>query len=402
MQKIHVLDERDGSQVPFLRGILTRSLQRCGVSFDDAYEIADAIRAKLAIRLHISSDELRILVSNHLVENGFSKEATIYRERNWAEPTIHIAGSDGTVTPFSKGRLSQSMEICGLDQETTYLITKSIEFGLVTNNLTEVASSIIAQKTYDAIVEHAGNEIAERYIQWRQFSRSGRPLILLVGGTTGSGKSTISSELAHRLDIVRTQSTDMLREVMRLMIPSRLLPTLHTSSFEAYKTFPYRESSDDEMQNPTMLTGYLSQAEHVGVGIEGVLNRAENEQVSLIIEGVHVHPALQQQIAKQSDAVVVPIILAVLKKKRLRKRLIGRGQQVASRRSERYLENFDHIWDLQSFLLAEADHFNIPIIVNMDEDEAIRSIMQTISAYIARNTNDALVNAPTEMKARQA
>ena len=32
-------------------------------------------------------------------------------------------------------------------------------------------------------------------------------------------RSTISAEIAHRLDIVRTQSTDMLREVMRLMFP---------------------------------------------------------------------------------------------------------------------------------------------------------------------------------------
>lgn len=399
MQKIHVIDVREGSQVPFLRGILTRSLQRCGVSFDDAYKIADMIRAKLSARLQISSRELRILVYNHLVENGFAQEALTYREGVSAEPTIHIVGSDGGITPFSKGRLSQSMEICGLDQESTYLITKSIENGLAANNKTEISSSDIARKTYDAIVERSDIEIAERYQQWRKFSRSGRPLILLVGGTIGSGKSTISSELAHRLDIVRTQSTDMLREVMRLMIPARLLPTLHTSSFEAYKTFPHWESAEDETQNPSMISGYLSQAEQVGVGIQGVLNRAENEQVSLIIEGVHAHPALQQQIANQSGAIVVPIILAVLKKKRLRKRLIGRGQQITSRRSERYLENFDHIWDLQSFLLAEADHFNIPIIVNMDEDEAIRSIMEVISSYVARETKGELVDASSEITA---
>jgi len=108
------------------------------------------------------------------------------------------------------------------------------------------------------------------------------------------------------------------------------------------------------------------------------------------------HPALQQQINDESDALVVPIILAVLKKKRLRKRLIGRGQQVTSRRSERYLENFDHIWNLQSFLLAEADHFNIPIILNMDEDEAIRSTMQIISDCVSRDISSKTeVSGPT-------
>ncbi|MCH8276665.1 MAG: hypothetical protein IIA50_03880, partial [Bacteroidetes bacterium] len=82
----------------------------------------------------------------------------------------------------------------------------------------------------------------------------------------------------------------------------------------------------------------------------------------------------------------VPIILAVLKKKRLRKRLIGRGQQVSSRKTERYLENFDHIWSLQSFLLSEADRFNIPIIHNESEEETVRLVMQTISEYLARDS----------------
>ena len=82
-------------------------------------------------------------------------------------------------------------------------------------------------------------------------------------------------------------------------------------------------------------------------------------------------------------AVVVSLIIGVLKKKRLRKRLEGRGQQVSSRRAERYLENFEHIWDLQSFLLDEADHFDVPIIENTDAEEAIRAIMHTLSVRIA-------------------
>jgi 2-phosphoglycerate kinase len=170
---------------------------------------------------------------------------------------------------------------------------------------------------------------------------------------------------------------------MRLMIPPRLIPTLHTSSFGAYKTFPHWNTGNEGMASPSMIAGYLSQAEQVGVGIEGVLRRAENEQVSLIIEGVHVHPALQEQIASDSDALVVPLIIGVLRKKRLRKRLIGRGQQISSRRSERYIENFEHIWELQSFLLSEADHFNVPIIENTEEEDTMRAIMHTISDRVA-------------------
>jgi len=383
MQKVQVIDEREGSQIPFLRGIMTRSLQQFGIPFDDAYDAATAIRDAISEdRNTITTTDLRKFAAKYLSQHGFSKEAKAYREGSTAEPTIHIVDQEGGTIPFSKGRLSQSMEICGFDTETAYQITKSIELGLASQLRREFSTEEIAERTFQAIQKRAGEASAQRYAGWRRFSKQGKPIILLVGGTTGVGKSTLSSEMAHRLDIVRTQSTDMLREVMRLMIPSRLLPALHTSSFSAYKTLPHYYSGSEEMEAPSMVAGYLSQAEQVGVGIEGVLRRAENEQVSLIIEGVHIHPALQKQIAESSDAVVVPLIVAVLRKKRLRKRLIGRGQQVSSRRSERYLENFDHIWDLQSFLLDEADHYDIPIIENSDEEDAMRSVMHTISDRI--------------------
>jgi len=36
---------------------------------------------------------------------------------------------------------------------------------------------------------------------------------VLIGGTTGTGKSTVASEVAHRLGITRVTSTDFIREV---------------------------------------------------------------------------------------------------------------------------------------------------------------------------------------------
>ncbi len=388
VSKIFVIDEREGSQVPFLRGILTRSLQKAGFSFDIAYQLVCKIREDVIDRPNVTSEELRSIVQDYLNEQGYDEEARKYSDRVSQESVVRVLSSDGATVPFSKGRLAQSMEICGLDQETAYRITAGIEQRLLLGGREEVRSTEIARYTTDALCESAGIETASRYEHWLDFSRSGRPLILLVGGTTGSGKSTISSELAHRLNIVRTQSTDMLREVMRLLLPSRLLPSLHASSFAAFEALPHWDEATNGGAGPPVIQGYLSQAEQVGVGIEGVLSRAENEQVSLILEGIHIHPGLQEQISARTDTLVVPIMLAVLKKKRLRKRLIGRGQQVTSRRSERYLENFDHIWSLQSFLLSEADRFNIPIVPNESEDETVRLVMQTISEYLARDLQD--------------
>ena len=113
-----------------------------------------------------------------------------------------------------------------------------------------------------------------------------------------------------------------------------------------------------------------------------MLQRAFREQASLVLEGVHVRPSLAQSIQPDPNAIVIPILLAVLKKENLRQRIKGRGRQVVQRRAERYLEHFDSIWKLQSELLAEADAADVAIISNEDKDTAVRNVMITIVEHL--------------------
>jgi 2-phosphoglycerate kinase len=130
--------------------------------------------------------------------------------------------------------------------------------------------------------------------------------------------------------------------------------------------------------------GYRSQAELLAVPCEAVIQRALREQVSLIVEGIHVQPALLERIAQDTDAVIVPVMLAVLKQESLRKRIRGRGVEAPEREAERQLEYFDAIWRLQSYLLSEADRAKVPIIANEDVDQAVKLVMGTIIDTLAR------------------
>ena len=53
----------------------------------------------------------------------------------------------------------------------------------------------------------------------------------------------------------------------------------------------------------------------------------------------------------------------------------GRGQHVDKRRAERYLQHFDEIWRVQSFLLSEADRGHVPIVVNNYREQVISDVM---------------------------
>lgn len=389
---ISVKDPIDDSSVPFLRGILTRSLQAAGLTFDQAYDTANRVKNELAPDEELSTDDLAQIVVRRLRKDGKLEVATRYEQEKGPISYSTVLDRDGLPQPFSKSRLAQSLEVCALAPERAFELTASLEQIVLKRGYPEITTNDLIRLTHQYLMENESPEIAHRYAVWLEFSRSGQPLILFIGGTTGSGKSTVGAEVAHRLDIIRTQSTDMLREVMRLMLPVQLVPELHVSSFDAWQTLP---TSDESLEHPSaqdLEQGYLIQSNQVAVAVEGVISRAVKERVSLILEGIHIHPAIQSELRESTDAIVIPIILAVLKRKQLRKQLKGRGHQVTTRRAERYLEHFEEIWQLQTLLLNEAERYDITIIPNDDPEDTIKLVMDTIVDHLAVHFSGNLEN----------
>ena len=380
---ISVKDPVDDSSVPFLRGILTRSLQAAGLTFDQAYDTANRIKNELNPNEEVTTKNLAEIVVRRLRSDDQLDVATRYEQEKGPVNYSTVLDRDGQPQPFSKARLAQSLEVCALNPERVFDLTASLEQIVLKRGLQEIASDDLIRMTYKYLKENESEEVARRYAVWIEFSRSGRPLILMIGGTTGSGKSTIGAEVAHRLNIIRTQSTDMLREVMRLMLPSQLVPELHVSSFGAWQTLPTANQALEHPSAQDLEQGYLIQSNQVAVAVEGVTSRAVTERVSLIIEGIHIHPGIQNELQKSVDAIVVPIILAVLKRKKLRKHLKGRGHQVTSRRAERYLDHFDEIWQLQTFLLNDAENHDITVIPNDDPHDTMKLVMDTIVDHLS-------------------
>ena len=378
MAKTFIVDSADGTRVPFLRGILTRSLHDAGLGFGEAYELATRIRQSLSEAGEISIEALRERVVEQLRRDYSAQMAEAYQSATSRVPaTIMVRDEEGHKTPFSQSQLLRCFESCGLKPKEAEEASLAVYQHLLDNDLTEIESSRLGYYTYQLLEKTFGAEVARRYLVWIDHLHSGRPIILLIGGTTGCGKSTIATEVAHRLGVVRTQSTDMLREVMRMLIPERLLPVLHQSSFNAWTALP-RSDDTRERDEAAIADGYRNQMELLSVPCEAVIQRALKERVSLILEGVHAHPSLVKRISNREDALIVPIMLAILKKEKLKGRLVGRGRAVPERSAKHYLRNFERIWSLQSFLLSEADRAGISIIANDDVDNATLQVMGSI------------------------
>ena len=382
MVKTFVINSSEDTRVPFLRGILTRSLVDAGVDFSDAYRMASTIRQDLSGMEEVTSNLLKDMVLGLLKGSYNEQIIENYQTSGRIPAPIMVYDKEGSSTPFSQSEQLLCLQSCGLSTKEAEMAGAHIYQYLIENEICELSSSRLAHLTYICLHRKFSSQVAKRYLVWIDYIHSGRSLILLVGGTTGCGKSTISTEVAHRLGIVRTQSTDMLREVMRMMIPERLLPVLHTSAFNAWKSLPM--APPDQVDNDTLIAdGYRSQMELLSVPCEAVIQRALRERVSLILEGVHVHPSLMGRIENTENAVIVAVMLAVLKQNKLKKRLRGRGDEIPQRPGKRYLSNFEQIWSLQSFLLSEADRYGVPIIANNEKEKTAVQIMSTIIDSLA-------------------
>jgi len=371
-------------EVPFLRGILIRSLLDTGLSFEAAYAMATSVRNELSGTKSITSEDLQQRVSL-LLKDLVDKEALEqYCLPSVVLSRIQVNSRSGTPSAFSRGRHARYLQSTGMKAEKAESTTEVIYAQLIAAGITSISTSELGYLTYLCLQQDVGKKTAKRYLVWTEFQRSNRPMALLIGGTVAAGKSTIATEIAHLLGIVRIQSTDMLREVMRMMVPKRLMPVLHTSSFNAWKTLPIQDKKDRDWDQ-LVAEGYRSQAELLTVPCEAILQRAEEESVPIILEGVHVHPDLLELKTGNSDVIKIYVMMAVLKSKKLKSRLLGRGEDVPQRRAERYLNSVDSIWSLQSYLLSEADRCDVPIITAEDKDKALLQIVQHVNEEIARH-----------------
>ena len=386
MAKFLVEDSEDHTRVPFLRGILIRSLQDSGLPFEDAYQLATEVRNDLDDTTPITTRELRDVVLERLKSTKGQHVVNRYNKQQ-GPLTIRVEQRDGQLTPFSRLEYQHCLETIGLEVEEAADIVTRVYTHLIDRQTEQLTSRHLGQLTYRYLRQSSdlGPAVAHRWLVWRDFINSGRPLIFLIGGTAGSGKSTIATMLASRLDIVRTQSTDMLREVMRTMVPEQLLPVLHKSSFVAWAALPGQLREAEKPTEALLIHGYQTQADLLSVAIEAVIQRALRERVSLILEGVHINPALFEKLQADGEALVIPVMIGVLKRKRLQQRIQGRGSHATQRRAERYLKHFDEIWRLQSYLLSEADRTNIPIVVNNDRDKVFREIMRITIGILAQD-----------------
>ena len=185
------------------------------------------------------------------------------------------------------------------------------------------------------------------------------PRLLIVAGTSGSGKSSTARRILLERDFTRCVSTDAIREVLRTTDPERSRPALHRSSFSQGGT-------------GDAVLDWLETCDALEDGIRATVERARREGIDLLLEGVHVVPMDRLLQAWRKDGgVAVGVVLNVTDESR-HQAMLREREQASWRRADRYIASLDRIRAIQDGLVDRAKVAGWPIIDVDRQDEGKR------------------------------
>jgi 2-phosphoglycerate kinase len=288
--------------------------------------------------------------------------------------------------------MARALMSAGIPPARAYELARLIEVKLAGR---DPSLEAIQEATGEILSAEGLSDVVEHLAQLDLLEKLELPLIVLIGGAPGSGKSMVSAELAHRLGVTHVTATDVVRQTIRAFFSEEVMPIIHPSSFEAFR----RLHSPVGIADP-VLVGFLEQARQVGIGVRAVVERAVAEHYWLIVEGVHLLPG---ELEPPAEAIVCEFLLAVSDPDEHRERF--RLRELASagaRRQERYLEHFAQIRRIQDYLLERARSAGTPVIEESDGDETVlrvlRLVLRAVSDRLALEREDA--PASRELPAR--
>lgn len=353
---------------------MVQSLVSRGVPFELALETATAVRDRIEDRGEVQRFELAQLVQELLGDRAAPEHLPLRQEA----PTPLVRDQRGFENPFSKGLLALSLQGAGMDTSDAQDAARELEALLLRQGRAEIDRSELRDLVAKTVERTHGGAAAQRYRVWRRARDDMRPIFLLLGGTTGVGKTSIAVDMGRRFQISRVIGTDSIRQIMRLMFSESLMPEIHCSTYEAHHVLGLEPAGSSE----AVIAGFREQAQKIAVGVHALLDRAVEENTSMIIEGVNLVPGLIDADRYAQSAHTISLVIATLDRARYEERFRERAATAQERAAERYLDHLDEIQLIQDHILHEADHYGLQLIDNVRFDDAVLAATRSVIAAL--------------------
>jgi 2-phosphoglycerate kinase len=166
------------------------------------------------------------------------------------------------------------------------------------------------------------------------------PILVLIAGATGVGKSTTAVKVANEHSFARLLSTDAIREIMRVVDTSDNA-ALHRSSFSK------GESGDAVLD-------WQDTCKAVEAGVQATIERAQREGIDLILEGVHIEPSSRiLRSWTEAGGIAIGIVMHVEDESQ-HISFLKQRESHSFRNADRYISSITRIRSIQESLKEKA------------------------------------------------
>ena len=202
-------------------------------------------------------------------------------------PPIQLV-SEGHKVPFSKGLLATALTATGLSPQRAYAVAMDVEWRLLAGRGARGRRGRLCASGGEGARRQRGAAYLRRYRMWNRMAAEDRPVIVLIGGATGVGKSTIAAQVARA-------AGDREDHLHRLH-PGGDAGVLLGDAHAGHPLLVVRGGDGGaDAGGPGVgrrVLGFMEQVEMVNVGVRAIIDRAIKERTSLVVEGVHMVPGM--------------------------------------------------------------------------------------------------------------
>ncbi|MBD3189800.1 MAG: AAA family ATPase [Candidatus Heimdallarchaeota archaeon] len=265
------------------------------------------------------------------------------------------------------------------DEDDALLLSTGLPLEIIANVLFNSDSEESRQSMLKAI----GGKYLQRYLimkEYRSLVRRGEqkmPLILLLAGMPGVGKSVLAKELSTAFGIDLVIGGDVFRSAFRSVLPRAGNEAFFTSIYNSWKVI------SDQYSENTAVEGFKAQAKIMNQAVQHLIaDRGFRDGESMVLEYLHFLPS-QFDPGFFNHPSFISIILKINDLSIYEERLASRSRFSHLRSpGERLLDQKERYLLFQDYQCEEAVKFHLPVIPVDHFPQAFDQILDVVFLQI--------------------
>lgn len=198
-----------------------------------------------------------------------------------------------------------------------------------------------------------------------------KPLVVLIGGNMGTGKSTFAKKIEGQINHMNGVSSGVIRSIMQAYLSSEDNPFLFGHTYQLDKVRPDLSLTAEE----NAIRGFQEQAKIVGRAIANLIRFSESEGQQYIIDGNHILPTFTVQQAANGN--IISLFFHVSDFQKYRKMVSG-----PTHWRDLTLEQMSITKCIHDFIVEQAEIHQQPIFDYDQHDEALNYVARKLEGLL--------------------